>query len=222
MLTLEPGVRRVATLVWAANAITTLINTTLPLLAPVLGLGAYATEARDWILIGHGAVGLVASWYLALALFSSAAGTAGAGLLFALIEKGAELAGQVLIVFTVHRGWQAELARVTEPVRRAVLEARIGLFTDLWDDTFLVFWLSNLLSNAIWWRAARHAPNSRGLRVAFLVMTLLTVALILEDYAGQTWLGAPLRVAYPVLLTGSRAWIAWWLHRLHAAGAHGG
>jgi hypothetical protein len=79
-----------------------------------------------------------------------------------------------------------------------------------------------LLSNAFWWRAARHAPNSRGLRVAFLVMTLLTVALILEDYAGQTWLGAPLRFAYPVLLTGSRAWIAWWLRRLQAAGAHGG
>ena len=222
MLTLEPGVRRTAALVWSAAAVTTLINTTMPLLAPVLGLGAL-TEARDWVLIGHAVLGLLASWYLALALFSRAAGSAGAGLLFAFIEKGAELAGQILIVFTVHRGWQAELAHVTDAARRATLESRIGLFHDLWDDTFLVFWVGNLLSNVCWWRAARHAPDGRILRAALLIMALLTVALILEDYAGQTWLGAPLRIVYPLLLTGSRLSIAWWLSRtpLHAARTDG-
>src|SRR6185503_5902600 len=58
MLTLEPGVRRTAALVWSAAAVTTLINTTMPLLAPVLGLGAL-TEARDWVLIGHAVLGLL-------------------------------------------------------------------------------------------------------------------------------------------------------------------
>src|SRR5690349_1193979 len=119
MMTLEPGFRRTATLVWSAQVVTTLINTTLPLLAPALGAAPErATEVRDWILIVHAALGLAASWYLTLALLPRAAGPAGAGLIFALIEKGAELAGQILIVFTVHRGWQAELARTTEPARR--------------------------------------------------------------------------------------------------------
>jgi hypothetical protein len=215
MLTIEPEFRRVAALIWAALVVTTLINTTLSPLAPLLGLDPpQARELRDWILIAHGAVGLAASWYLALALMSRAAGAAGAGLLFAMIEKGAELAGQILIVFTVHRGWRAELPHVTDAARRATLEARIGLFADVWDDTFLVFWVGALLSNLCWLCAARHVgAGRRGLRAALLIMALLTAALILEDYGGQAWLGALLAIGYPLLLTGSRAWIAWWLLR---------
>jgi hypothetical protein len=215
MMTLEPGFRRVAALIWGAQAITTLVNTTLPVLAQTLGFASPQTgELRDWILIGHAVLGLFASWYLAAALLPRAPGAAGAGLMFALIEKGAELAGQILVVFTVHRGWRAELARTAEPAQRAILEARIGMFHDLWDDTFLVFWTGALLSNLCWFVAARHVgPHRRGLRIAFLVMALLTVALILEDYAGQSWISAWLPFVYPVLLTGSRAWIAWWLRR---------
>jgi hypothetical protein len=216
MITLEPGVWRTAAIVWGALTVTTLINTTLPLLAPMLGLEPVAREARDWILIGHAVLGLLSSWYFALALLSYSAGAAGAGLLFAFIERAAELAGQILIVFTVHRGWRAELALAIDPVRRTALESRIGLFNDLWDDTFLVFWVGNLLSNLCWLRAARRAPG-RGLRAALLIMAVLTAALIAEDYAGQTWLRAPLRFCYPLLLTGSRAWIARWLYRLQAA-----
>lgn len=75
-----------------------------------------------------------------------------------MIEKGGELAGQILVVFTLHRGWQAELGCAPDVARRAVLEARIGLFNDLRDDTYLVFWVGALLSNICWWSAARHAP----------------------------------------------------------------
>jgi len=195
--------------------VTTLVNTTLPLLARTLDFASPQTaELRDWILIGHAVLGLLASWYLAVALASRATGAAGAGLMFALIEKGTELAGQIILVFTVHRGWRAELARTAEPARRVILEARIGLFDDLWDDTYLVFWAGALLSNLCWFAAARHTGrHRRGLCTAFLVMALLTIALILEDYAGQRWLKSWLSIAYPVLLTGSRAWIAWWLRR---------
>ncbi len=215
MMIIEPGFRRTASLVWGVLVVTTILNTTLPLLAPALGLASsQARELRDWILIAHGAIGLAASWYLALALMSCAAGAAGAGLVFALIEKGAELAGQILIVFTVHRGWEDELARAVDAAQRASLEARIRWFADLWDDTFLVFWAGALLSNLCWLFAARHATaHRRGLRVAFLIMALLTLALILEDYAGQAWLGPWLRYGYPVLLTGARAWIAWWFRQ---------
>jgi hypothetical protein len=215
MLTLEPGFRRVAALIWSALAVTTLVNTTLPLLGRALGLPSTQTgELRDWFLIGHAVLGLLASWYLTLALMSRAAGAAGAGLVFALIEKGTELAGQILIVFTVHRGWRAELAHTADTAQRAIVEARIGVFVDLWDDTFLVLWTGALLSNVCWWFAARHVgAHRRGLCVAFLVMALLAVALILEGYAGQVWISAWLPFAYPVLLTGSRAWIAWWLRR---------
>ena len=193
--------------------VTTLVNTALPLLARTLGFASPQTaELRDWILIGHAVLGLLASWYLAAALLSRAAGAAGAGLVFALIEKGSELAGQILVVFTVHRGWRAQLAHTVDPAQRAVLDTRIGIFVDLWDDTYLIFWAGALLSNLCWFVAARHAgPGRRGLRAAFLIMALLTVALILEDYAGQKWISPWLPFVYPVLLTGSRAWIGWWL-----------
>src|SRR5262245_16240565 len=103
MLVIEPRFGRAAALVWGALAVTTLVNTTLPR----LGIDP---EVRDWILILHAALGLAASWCVALALAARAVGAAGAGLVFALIEKGSELAGQILVVFTVHRGWRAELA----------------------------------------------------------------------------------------------------------------
>lgn len=213
MFTVEPGFRRLAPLVWAALAATTLVNTTLPLVAPVLGLEPPAAgQLRDWILILHAALGLLASWSIALALASRAAGAAGAGLVFALIEKGAELVGQILVVFTVHRGWQQQLVHTADPVEKRAIEARIDLFADLWDDTFLVFWIGALLSNLFWLLAARHVDvRRRGLSLAFLVMALLALALILESYGGLASIGAWLPLAYPVLLTGSRVWVAWWL-----------
>ena len=199
---------RAGALIWTALAVTTLINTTLPLFAPG------ARELRDSILIVHAALGLTASWYLTLALLPRAAGAAGAGFAFAMIEHATNLGGQVLIVFTVHRGWRAQLAAATEPAARAALEAKISLFADLWDDMFLLFWIGMLLSNLLWLLAARRAdPASRMLTCAFAVMAALALALILADYGEQAWLGAPLPYAFPVLLTGSRLCVAWWLWR---------
>jgi hypothetical protein len=228
-MTISSGFFRFTALVALVAACTTFANTTLPYLqqtmyAPTQGFEQQVLlfqnplyMARQWVMLLHAIVTLVAGIGVSVALMRRSFGAAIVGLVFTVIEKITELFGQVAIVFTLNGDWRPRYVVETDEAVKVMLKTAMQTFLGIWDDMFVVLWIAYIVSAvafAIACRDVLHQSFSRThrfLQIALWSSAVLTGLMLAQEYAGQVWAQPIVRWCYPIIMTFTRAAMALWL-----------
>lgn len=199
-----------------ASVITTLLNTQLVHFYPApvtfqdrVLLSTHSVYLfRQWVLWLHPLVTLLLAVGLYQAVRATERGWAQAGLLFGFLEKGLEFVGQTLHLFTVNLNWRSAYLAASTAAERDNIERKLALFADVWNDCYLVLWVSYALFAIFFAVALREDPSARWLRWSLYLTALLTAVMVVSDYGKQAWMAAVLPVAYPFGMTICRLFTA--------------
>jgi hypothetical protein len=130
-------------------------------------------------------------------------------------EKFVELIGQTVRVFVLNPAWREQLA--TSDVSAQWL---IGGFADVWNAAFFVLWLCGAIAAFclafIMMRSGltKRPIHETALAVLALAAGVLGLWMTASDYLGFPWSPHNTVGLYPIVMTGYRALVAWWLWKL--------
>jgi hypothetical protein len=218
------GVWRAFFIIALFGVATTAYNTTIPMFyapAPV-GIEAQAVLrhdwlrlSRDWVLILHAFVTMLAPLGLTLLLWRTNPAIGLVAFLFTFIEKQTELYLQTVRVFTLNGVWRKQILESQDPAITAYAIDSIRFFNAIWNDAFFILWLCGALAALLYGLALVRATD-KAHRIAGWVA--ISVAVLALPWIATDYLGVPLPPLVPdglyaVVMTSYRAMIAWLLYR---------
>lgn len=169
--------------------------------------------ARQWVLLVHPLFTLLLALGFLLALFRRAPGRSSSAFTFAFVEKMTEFLLGVSILFVVNGMWKAGYLAGDGPVSPQNLELRIRGFNDLLGGLYFLLWVMFILSTGLFASCLKWVGKlNKAVIVSAVIMIILTLLLILGQYAGQSsWTRPIIIAAYGPVLTIHRALIGFWL-----------
>lgn len=199
-----------------AAVITTLLNTQLYRFYPapssfeerMLLVNNVVYMANQWVLLVHPFVTL----FLAMGIFIIAKeksyGFALAGLLFAFLEKLLEFIGQTIQLFTVNLNWKVTYLNSVDLAEKEKIKMFITGFGGIWNDCYLVLWVSYILSSLFFAIALKDVLYAKWVRSFLCITAFITFIMLLSDYGKQGWLAPVLPLLYPTTMIIGRFLIA--------------
>lgn len=201
------------------SSITTVTNILLPRFYPppadfetrvaLLDNGFYM--ARQWILLVHPFLTLTGALGILLYKFSEHPGKTLTGFLFAFAEKITEFFLGTTILFVVLGQWVRGYGAATDAAQKLIYRGRAEAFFQYLEGAFFLLWVTFTISAVLYGLALRE---HRWVSLFSFITALLTVLMLLGDYAGQAaWTRPIILWGYAPALTTSRFLAGWMLMR---------
>jgi hypothetical protein len=205
----------------ALSAVTTFFLWLLPRTYPLpegfeasLALHAQAGYmARLWVNFAHIFLALAGYAAAALVLWPRSRMLSALGFLWFVLWGFTELLGVTVNIWAVNRTWRAGW-EAADAGGREILRANLSGFDAVWDAMFFLLLVAFLLGTlCLGGAAVRGAGLERAVGVLLLLAAPLTIAILLDGYAGMRSAGRAVEWAYPILQPVSRGLMGVWLWR---------
>ncbi|HZN02524.1 MAG TPA: hypothetical protein VFD06_02945 [Candidatus Polarisedimenticolia bacterium] len=182
--------------------------------------------ARWWVNFVHIFLALAGYAATAWALRARSRMLSALGFLWFLLWGFTELLGVSIHIWAVNRTWRAGWA-AADAATRDILRANLTGFSAVWDGMFFLLLVAFLLGTLCFGiaavsggsgiAAARGSGLERWVGAMLLLAVPLTIAILLDGYAGMTAAGRAVERIYPVLQPVSRVSMGVWLWRRTSA-----
>ncbi|MBD2705493.1 hypothetical protein IC229_33085 [Spirosoma sp. BT702] len=160
--------------------------------------------AKQWVNFLHIPFALLAYFGLTVLLVKRQAVKAIFGMLWFGIWGAVEMSGVAIILFSVNYNWRTTY-ETADMAQKVALRTNIEGFYSVWDSLFFVLLIAFLLGTLFFgWATWRSKGLEKILSYLFWMAVPLTLLIILDNYANQSWAGQLTKAVYPILQPVSR------------------